>query len=64
MFVGDALAVGIIVPGETAAVLGDVAASLGHMPLTVVVAAVIAVIVIGDTVGHEVGRHLALGCCP
>ncbi len=58
VFVEDALFVGFVIPGETAAVLGGVAASLGHVPLPAVVAVVIAAAVAGDTVGYEVGRHL------
>ncbi len=58
VFVEDALFVGFVIPGETAAILGGVAASLGHVPLPAVVAVVIAAAIVGDTVGYEVGRHL------
>ncbi len=58
VFVEDALFVGFVIPGETAAILGGVAASLGHVPLPAVLAVVIAAAVAGDTVGYEVGRHL------
>ena len=51
VFAEDALFVGFIIPGETAAILAGVAASLGHAPLPVVLAAIV-----GDTVGYEVGR--------
>ena len=33
VFVEDALFVGFIIPGETAAILGGVAANRGHVPL-------------------------------
>jgi len=56
VFVEDALFFGFVVPGETAAVLGGVAASLGHAPLAAVVAVVVAAAVVGDSVGYEVGR--------
>lgn len=57
VFAEDALFVGFVLPGETAAVLGGVAAALGHASLAVVLAVVICAAVIGDTVGYEVGRH-------
>lgn len=58
VFVEDALFVGFVIPGETAAVLGGVAARLGHVPLPAVIAVVIAAAVVGDSVGYEVGRQL------
>lgn len=58
VFVEDAIFVGFIVPGETVALLGGVAASLGHVPLAAVLIVVIAAAIIGDSVGFEVGRHL------
>jgi membrane-associated protein len=58
VFVEDALFVGFVVPGETVAVLGGVAASLGHVSLPVMMAVVVGAAIIGDTVGYEVGRHL------
>jgi membrane-associated protein len=58
VFVEDALFVGFVVPGETAAVLGGVAASLGHASLPGMIVIVVAAAIVGDTVGYEVGRHL------
>jgi membrane-associated protein len=58
VFVEDALFVGFVVPGETAAVLGGVAASLGHASLIGMVVAVVAAAILGDSVGYEVGRRL------
>src|SRR5450756_2346590 len=58
VFVEDALFVGFVVPGETAAILGGVAASFGHVPLWAVIAVVITAAILGDSVGYEVGRHL------
>ena len=58
VFVEDALFVGFVVPGETAAVLGGVAASLGGASLPVMMATVVAAAVVGDSVGYEVGRRL------
>jgi membrane-associated protein len=58
VFAEDALFVGFVLPGETAAVLGGVAAKLGHVSLGAVLVVVVAAAIIGDTVGYEVGRHL------
>ncbi|WP_020141658.1 DedA family protein [Terracoccus sp. 273MFTsu3.1] len=58
VFVEDALFVGFVVPGETVAILGGVAASLGHVPLAAVLLVVVVAAIVGDTVGFEVGRHL------
>ena len=58
VFVEDALFVGFVVPGETAAVLGGVAASLGHASLPGMMVTVVAAAIVGDSVGYEVGRHL------
>jgi membrane protein DedA with SNARE-associated domain len=56
VFAEDALFVGFVLPGETAAVLGGVAAKLGHAPLWAVLVTVIAAAIVGDSVGYEVGR--------
>jgi membrane protein DedA with SNARE-associated domain len=56
VFVEDALFVGFVVPGETAAVLGAVAASLGHASLPVMIVVAAAAAIVGDSVGYEVGR--------
>ena len=58
VFIEDALFVGFVVPGETAAVLGGVAASLGHASLPVMMVTVVVAAIVGDSVGYEVGRHL------
>ncbi|NUR17295.1 MAG: DedA family protein [Dermatophilaceae bacterium] len=58
VFAEDALFVGFILPGETVAILGGVAANRGHVPFWLVLAVVIAAAVIGDSVGFEVGRAL------
>lgn len=54
----DALFVGFVLPGETAAILGGVAANRGHVPLPLVITVVILAAVVGDSIGFEVGRHL------
>jgi len=57
VFAEDALFVGFILPGETAAVLGGVATKLGRVPLPAVLITVIAAAILGDSVGYEIGRH-------
>lgn len=57
VFVEDALFVGFVVPGETAAVLGGVYASRGGLPVAVVVVVVVVAAIVGDSVGYEVGKH-------
>ena len=57
VFVEDALFVGFVLPGKTAAVLGGVAASRGHVDLVAMCAIVVAAAIIGDSVGYEIGRH-------
>jgi membrane-associated protein len=58
VFAEDALFVGFVLPGETAAVLGGVAAKLGHAPLWAVLVTVVGAAIVGDSVGYEVGRTL------
>jgi membrane protein DedA with SNARE-associated domain len=57
VFAEDAVFVGFLLPGETAAILGGVAASLSHVSLTVMSATVVAAAIVGDSVGYEVGGH-------
>lgn len=58
VFAEDALFVGFVIPGETAAVLGGVAASRHTVPLVAVGAVVVVAAIVGDSVGYEVGKHL------
>jgi membrane protein DedA with SNARE-associated domain len=58
VFTEDAVFVGFVVPGETAAVLGGVDASRGHIRLWVIILVVVAAAIVGDTVGYEVGRRI------
>ena len=48
---------GFLFPGETAVLLGGVAASQGHVPLAAVAAAGVAGAVLGDATGYLVGRR-------
>ncbi|NUS43268.1 MAG: DedA family protein [Mycobacteriaceae bacterium] len=58
VFAEDAIFVGFVIPGETAAVLGGVAASQDHLNLWTMMVLVVAAAIIGDSVGYEVGRKI------
>ncbi len=58
VFAEDALFVGFVIPGETAAVLAGVSTSLGQTQLAVAIVVVVVAAIVGDTVGYEVGKHL------
>jgi membrane-associated protein len=57
VFAEDALFLGFVIPGETAAVIGGVAASRGHVEFGAMVGLVVIAAIAGDSVGYEVGRH-------
>lgn len=57
VFAEDALFVGFVIPGETAAVLGGLAAHQGQVALPAMMAVVVFAAIAGDSVGYEVGRH-------
>lgn len=57
VFAEDALFVGFVIPGETAAVLGGVIASRGHVSYPLIAVTVVVAAIVGDSVGYEVGRH-------
>jgi len=56
VFAEDAVFVGFVVPGETAAVIAGVGAGLGHVALPLSIAVVVVAAIVGDSVGYEVGR--------
>jgi len=56
VFAEDAVFVGFVLPGETAAVLAGVGAGLGHVPLPAALVVVIVAAIVGDSVGYEVGK--------
>lgn len=58
VFAEDALFVGFVIPGETAAILGGVVASRGEVQLGTMMALVVIAAIVGDSVGYEVGKHL------
>ena len=57
VFAEDAIFIGFVLPGETAAVLGGVLASRGTISVGVLMTVVILAAIVGDSVGYEVGRH-------
>jgi membrane-associated protein len=57
VFAEDAFFVGFVIPGETAAIVGGVAAARDHVPIGVMIAVVVVAAILGDTVGYEVGRR-------
>lgn len=63
VFAEDALFVGFVLPGETAAVLGGVVASRHHVHLSLMIAIVVAAAIIGDTVGYEIAGTSARESC-
>ncbi|MFF1384077.1 DedA family protein [Arthrobacter sp. NPDC058288] len=58
VFAEDALFIGFVIPGETAAVVGGVIAGKGSVPLPAMIAVVVSAAILGDTVGYEIGKHL------
>lgn len=57
VFAEDALFVGFVIPGETAAVLGGVVAEKGHVQLWLMILIVVLAAIVGDSVGYEVGKR-------
>lgn len=56
-FLEAAVFVGLVLPGETAMVLGGVLASQGRVSLAVLLGVAVVAAVAGDSVGYEIGRH-------
>ena len=57
VFLEDAIFVGFVLPGETAAVLGGVLANQGHVSYWAVALVVVVAAIAGDSVGYEIGHH-------
>ncbi len=57
VFAEDALFVGFVIPGETAAILGGVAASRHNVSVVLMCVTVVACAIVGDTVGYEIGSR-------
>ncbi|GAB3160815.1 DedA family protein [Microbispora hainanensis] len=61
VFAEDALFVGFVVPGETAAVLGGVLAAQGRLSVSWLALVVTLAAIAGDSVGYFIGRRLGSG---
>jgi membrane protein DedA with SNARE-associated domain len=57
VFAEDALFVGFVLPGETAAILGGVAASRGNVSVTLMCVIAVFAAIVGDSVGYEIGAR-------
>lgn len=56
VFAEAGILIGFVFPGETAVILGGVAASRGHVNLGALIVVVVACAIAGDTVGYLVGQ--------
>ncbi len=57
VFFEDALFVGFVLPGETAAVVGGALAALGVLSYPLVLGIVMVAAILGDQVGYRIGHH-------
>jgi membrane protein DedA with SNARE-associated domain len=57
VFAEDAIFVGFLIPGETAAVLAGVSAGLDNVALPLAILVVVVAAIAGDSVGFEVGHR-------
>ena len=57
VFAEDAVFVGFVVPGETAAILGGVAASRGNASVILLCVVVVVAAILGDNIGYLLGRR-------
>lgn len=57
VFAEDAVMLGFVFPGETAAILGGVLASRGGVSLSGIVIVVVLCAIVGDSVGYAVGER-------
>lgn len=52
-----AVLLGLVLPGETALLLGGVLASNGHVRLTTMLLVAVVAVIVGDSIGYELGRR-------
>jgi membrane-associated protein len=57
VFAEASILIGFVFPGETAVILGGVAASRGHVNIVTLIVLVVACGIAGDSVGYLVGRR-------
>ena len=60
VFAEDAIMVGFLLPGETAAILGGVTASTGRTHLAVMILIVVVAAILGDGAGYEIGARYGI----
>ncbi|MEP6650685.1 MAG: DedA family protein [Lapillicoccus sp.] len=58
VFAEDAIFIGFVIPGETAAVLAGVTSSLETTSFALSILVVVVAAILGDSVGYEVGKHI------
>lgn len=58
VFAEDAFLLGLVVPGETAAILGGVVANLGRTDLATTTTLVVVAAILGDAAGYQIGYHV------
>jgi membrane protein DedA with SNARE-associated domain len=56
VFAEAAILIGFVFPGETAVILGGVAASRGHVNIAILIVVVVSCAIVGDSVGYLVGE--------
>lgn len=57
VFLEDAIFLGFVIPGETAAVLAGVGSNAQGVPLAVAATVIVVAAIVGDSVGYEVGKR-------
>lgn len=57
VFAEDAIFIGFLIPGETAAVLAGVGSNIQNFALPVTITVIVVAAILGDSVGYEVGRR-------
>jgi membrane-associated protein len=57
VFLEDAIFIGFVIPGETAAVLAGAATAIGQVSLPAAIVVIVAAAIVGDSVGYEVGHR-------
>jgi membrane-associated protein len=57
VFSEASILIGFVFPGETAVILGGVAASRGHVNIVTLIAVVVTCAIAGDSVGYWIGRE-------
>jgi membrane protein DedA with SNARE-associated domain len=57
VFAEDAIFIGFLIPGETAAVLAGVSSGLHGVALSLAIGVVVLAAIVGDSVGYEIGHR-------